>query len=107
MSDYQLIMTTMPDIELAEKLAEELLESKLAACINILPPMLSVYRWQGKLEKGQEHQLMIKTRTACCEAVINMIQSTHPYELPEIITIPIISGLPAYLNWIHECTELQ
>ena len=107
MSEYQIIMTSMPDFEEAEQLAEHLLKNKLAACINILPSMVSIYRWKGALVQDQEHQLLIKTRATCSEAVISAIQDSHPYELPEIIAIPIINGIPSYLNWISECTELQ
>jgi periplasmic divalent cation tolerance protein len=105
MSEHIVIFTTLPDTEAAERLAEQLLDHKLAGCINILPQMTSMYRWQGKLEKGREHLLMIKTQAKRREAVTEFIHRQHPYELPEIIVLPVTGGLPAYLSWISDCTE--
>ena len=107
MTEHIVIFTTLPDIEQAESVAQSLVESRLVACVNILPQMRSIYRWQGKLEKGQEHLLIIKTRQARCDEVIEAIRSQHPYELAEIIALPITTGLPGYLSWIDECTTEQ
>ncbi len=95
-------MTTFPDLDGARQLAEHLITHHLAACVNILPVMTSVYCWQGKLEQGQEHQLLIKTEQHRTNEVQSAIEQVHPYELPEIIVVPILAGHKPYLNWISE-----
>ncbi len=105
MSDRILILTTHPDRAAAGDLARVLLEQRLAACINILPKMDSIYRWEGQIETGKEYQLVIKTRAARYAAVEQLIQQRHPYELPEIICLSVAEGLPAYLGWIDEMTH--
>ncbi|MBN1377759.1 MAG: divalent-cation tolerance protein CutA [Gammaproteobacteria bacterium] len=102
MSKYLLVLTTLPTEELARQLAAQLVEQKLAACINILPAMTSIYQWQGKLEQGTEHQMLIKTRQDCYAQLEKFILAQHPYELPEIIAVPITQGLPEYLQWISD-----
>ncbi len=74
----------------------------MAACVNILPGIRSVYRWQGKLESAQEILLLIKSHSQAYPALEQLIQRLHPYELPEIIAVPVENGLPAYLDWISE-----
>ena len=101
-SPYQIVMTTFPDMNRAQQLAEHLITRKLAACVNILPAMTSIYAWQGKLEQGQEYQLLIKTEQNCSNEVQKEIKQVHPYELPEIIVVPILAGYKPYLNWISE-----
>ncbi|WP_197703486.1 divalent-cation tolerance protein CutA [Sulfurifustis variabilis] len=93
-------LTTVPDRETAERIAHALVEERLAACVNLLPAMQSVYRWKGKTQTATEHLLIIKTRTADYPAVERRIRALHPYELPEVITVPIVAGLPAYLAWL-------
>ena len=93
-------MTTLPDEKQAEELARILVTRKLAACINILPKMTSIYVWQGKLEQGEEHLLIIKTEQSRLAELQETIKEAHPYELPEIIVVPIVSGYEPYLNWI-------
>lgn len=100
-----ILLTTMPDQASAERLAESLVTQKLAACVNISASMTSIYRWQGKIERGTEHQLVIKTSAARYDALLREIQQQHPYELAEILAIPVSNGLPAYLEWIQSCTE--
>lgn len=102
---HLLIMTTMPDIPAAEKLANGLVETSLAACVNILPAMQSIYRWKGDQQSDTEHQLLIKTRQQNYDAIEKYIKNHHPYELPEIIALPIQNGLPAYLSWVDESCE--
>jgi periplasmic divalent cation tolerance protein len=99
---YLLILTTMPDRDSAERLAAGLIEQSLAACVNILPEMQSIYRWQGERQQGTEHQLIIKTCANQYENVEKWIKNKHPYELPEILAIPIQNGLGGYLEWINE-----
>lgn len=101
-SPYRLVMTTIGSQTQAEALAEQLVNAGMAACVNILPKMQSVYRWAGKLEHGDEHLLLIKTRAERIDAVYQYIKANHPYELPEIIAVPITSGYEPYLTWITE-----
>ncbi len=102
---YIVVMTTFPSLDEAKQLAERLLNQKLAACINILPKMHSLYIWQGQVEQGEEHQLLIKTRAEHYLPVQQLVLANHPYELPEIIALPISQGLPAYLQWIESSTS--
>lgn len=95
-----LILTNLPDDASARTLARGLLDSRLAACINILAPCTSVYRWQGDIEHAQEVPLLIKTTANRYAALEDAIRANHPYELPEIIAVPIERGLPAYLDWV-------
>jgi len=95
-----LVISTLPDRDAAEKMAYFLIEQQLAACVNILPGVTSVYRWQGKVESANETILLIKTTMARYPALETAIKAQHPYELPEIIAVPINAGLPAYLAWV-------
>ena len=95
-------MTTFPDENQAKEVAKILVSNKLAACINILPKMTSIYQWQGKLEQGEEHLLLIKTEQHRVAELQSAIREAHPYELPEIISVPITSGLAPYLGWVTE-----
>ncbi len=99
-SDAILIFSNLPDAQSAARLAETLVDERLAACVNILAPCTSVYRWQGKIESAQETPLLIKTSRASYGKVEQAIRASHPYELPEIIVVPIETGLPAYLDWV-------
>lgn len=104
MPEALLIITTLPDTDSAERLAAELVESGLAACVNIGPPITSVYRWKGELSRGREVALGIKTSSRRYAQVEQAIVAGHPYELPEVIAVPITTGLPDYLAWIEACT---
>lgn len=103
--DFILVLTTCPDEPSAAVLAQRLVEGGLAACVNILPVMQSVYMWKGILQSGREHQLFIKTRRDRYSAVEQVVMTGHPYELPEIIAVPISAGLPAYLAWINDIAK--
>ena len=102
--EYQIILTTCPDNDVAQNLATKLVESRLAACVSIIPGITSVYQWKGKVETEQEIQLLIKSKRELFDALTNYIKDNHPYELPEIIAVPITNGLPDYLEWIDEQT---
>jgi periplasmic divalent cation tolerance protein len=99
--DYQLVITTCPDDQLAESLATALVKEGLAACVNILPPVRSIYKWQGRIESAEERLLIIKSRVQDYPAVEQRITDLHSYELPEVIAVPIVNGLPAYLAWLE------
>lgn len=95
-----LIITHLPDQESAMNLAQHLIGARLAACVSVQAPCTSVYRWQGKTEMAQEIPLLIKTLRMHYGKVEQAIRERHPYELPEIIAVPISGGLPAYLEWL-------
>ena len=95
-----LIMTSLPDEASAQALADSLIAERLAACVSILAPSRSIYRWQGKLEVANEIQLLIKSTPARYPALESAIRAHHPYELPEIVAIPVVAGLPEYLAWV-------
>ena len=97
-----LVLTHMPDRERALALAGSLVAARLAACVNIGPAVESMYHWQGEIETGHEVPLAIKTRAALLRPLETAILAQHPYELPEIIVVPIIDGLDRYLHWIAE-----
>jgi periplasmic divalent cation tolerance protein len=100
---YQIILCTCPDQKTAEQIASELIKHQLAACVNIVPGITSVYRWQANIETAQEHLLLIKSQAEQYQAIETQIKQIHPYELPEIIAVPIDRGLPEYLQWIDTC----
>ena len=95
-----LVLTNLPDAEKAHRLAKLLVEQRLAACVNILAPCRSVYRWQDKIEDTIEVPLLIKTRTERYAELEAAIIAHHPYELPEIVAVSIEHGLPDYLAWV-------
>lgn len=95
-----LVLTNLPDEAHARALAEALVAARLAACVNILAPCRSVYRWDGKIEDATEVPLLIKTTAACYPALEAAIRERHPYELPEIVAVPVAHGLPDYLAWV-------
>ena len=95
-----LVITTLPDAASAHALAQALVEQRLAACVNVLAPCRSVYRWQGKVEDAEEVPLLIKTAAARYAALEAAIRAAHPYELPEIVAVPLAGGLPGYLAWV-------
>jgi periplasmic divalent cation tolerance protein len=103
--DVRLVFCTCPDTLTAQALAHHLVEQRLAACVNLLPPMQSVYRWLGQIEQAAEVQLLIKTCADRLDAVSAAIVHKHPYELPEILVISPSAGLPAYLDWIRAQTR--
>lgn len=100
-----LVLTTLPDQATAETLARELVEARLAACVNVLAPCRSVYRWQGAIEAAAEVPLLIKTSDDCYAALEAAIRNRHPYQLPEVIALPVVAGLPEYLAWVASETR--
>jgi len=100
MNKILLVLTNLPDRTSAISLGSHLIEQKLAACVNILSPCTSIYHWQGKTESTEEVPLLIKTREESYAALEQAIRTLHPYELPEIIHVPVTGGLPEYLQWV-------
>ncbi len=100
-----LVLTNLPDRAAAERLADALIEQRVAACVNILAPCRSVYRWQGAVQHDEEHPVLIKSTAERYPALEAAIRAGHPYELPEIIAVPIEHGLPAYLAWVDAETR--
>ncbi len=103
--DALLILTNCPNEEIANKIALAVVELKLAACVNILPRMQSIYRWQGVVESATEIPLLIKSTSEHYPALEAAIRERHPYKVPEIIALPITHALPAYLKWVQ--AEMQ
>lgn len=95
-----LCLATAPDRPVAERIARALVDERLAACVNILPGITSVYRWEGAVEAGDEVLLLAKTMPGRLEALVARVAQLHPFEVPEVIALDIRGGLPAYLQWI-------
>jgi periplasmic divalent cation tolerance protein len=105
MDDPVLVYSTFPTAEAAEHAGTAVVTAKLAACVNILPGMSSIYRWQGAVERAEEVILLAKTRGSVAARLIETLRVEHPYEVPDIIVVPIVAGDPAYLAWIAAETE--
>lgn len=99
------VLTNLPDRESAQALARTLVEGRLAACVNIGAPVESIYHWRGEIEMGIEIPVAIKTRQVLYSNVEAAIRQIHPYELPEIVAVPITDGCAAYLDWIRAETQ--
>lgn len=95
-----LLMTSLPDAESAAAMAATLVSERLAACVTRLPASESVYRWQGSIESASEVPLLIKTTAQAYPALAARVQALHPYDVPELIAVPVVAGLPAYLDWV-------
>jgi periplasmic divalent cation tolerance protein len=103
-SETLLVLCNCPDRETALNMANHLVEQGLAACVNISGPVTSVYKWEGSLETTDEATLLIKTTQQRYTDLERELLSKHPYELPEIIAVPVERGFSGYLNWVKECT---
>jgi len=100
-----MVITNLPDRAEAERVAETLIREGAAACINILAECTSLYQWNGKLNHTREVPLLIKTTRAAYPRLESLLCELHPYELPELIAVPVTTGLPAYLNWVMQETQ--
>ena len=100
-----LVLTNLPDRAVAERIADALIAKRLAACVNILAPCRSVYRWEGAVQHDEEHPMLIKTSVERYLELEAEIRALHPYELPEIVAVPIERGLAGYLAWVAEETS--
>ncbi|HLV60616.1 MAG TPA: divalent-cation tolerance protein CutA [Fredinandcohnia sp.] len=101
-SDAIAVLVTAPDRESADVLARALVEERRIACANVLPGIRSVYRWEGRVEEGEEVLLVLKTTRARFEEVRARVVELHPYEVPEVIALPVVAGHEAYLRWIAD-----
>jgi periplasmic divalent cation tolerance protein len=102
--EHSMIIATFPNKEIARKIAKLLVEQRLVACAQLLP-IESIYRWNGEICEEGEVMLFIKSKTDLFAEITVAIKTHHPYEVPEIIQIPISAGLPDYLRWINDCTK--
>src|SRR3954452_18754691 len=102
MTDLLVVLTTVADNEQAESLARQLVEERLAACVNLLPAMLSFYRWKGQVERDAERQLLIKTTRDRLQALESRLRELHPYELPEFLVLTATDASAAYSGWLRD-----
>ena len=105
MQDVLLVLTNVPDDASAHAIARNVVERRFAACVNVLPAVRSVYQWQGKVEEATEVTMLIKSTQDRYVELEAAIKAAHPYDVPEIIAVPVATGLPAYLNWILSETK--
>ena len=105
MSEFAIVLTTMPDDPRADELARALIVERLAACVNVHGPMISTYWWKETVEHSAERQLVIKTTRARLPALEARVRELHPYDLPELVIIPIDGGSDAYLDWLRQETR--
>jgi periplasmic divalent cation tolerance protein len=105
MEQVILVLTNLPDMQSAQAMARRLVEQKLAACANCLPAVKSIYRWQGMIEEADEVTVLIKSAQSRYQELEAAIKGSHPYDIPEIIALPLSGGLPAYLSWVLQETK--
>ena len=105
MTNKRLVLTSAESMSQARRIADALIERKLAACVNIVPHVQSIYRWKGKAEEAEESLLWIKTTSEAFEQVCQLIRDLHSYELPECLCLAVEDGSPDYLQWIEESVE--
>ncbi|RDI96436.1 divalent-cation tolerance protein CutA [Meiothermus sp. QL-1] len=99
------VLCTVPNAEIGLSIARTLVHEGLAACVNLLPGLTSVYRWEGRVEENPEHLLLIKTRQERYAELERRLQALHPYQVPEILALEVKAGLPAYLAWLEASTS--
>jgi periplasmic divalent cation tolerance protein len=104
-ADYVIALTTLPADADAGEFGRTLVDERLAACVNLLPVMESIYRWEGKIEFEAERQLIIKTTSDKVSDLWDRVRELHPYEVPEFVVIPLVDGNEAYLKWIRDSTS--
>jgi periplasmic divalent cation tolerance protein len=104
MTSAAIVLSTFPTDQEPATLARTLVEERLAACVNVLPAMQSIYRWEGRIEHASEHQLVIKTSTERVAALTRRLAELHPYEVPEILVLSVEGGGDAYLAWVAAST---
>ncbi len=100
--NFLVILTTLPSAAQARQISKRLIQKKLAACVNVLGPAQSFFRWEGKIDKVREYLLVIKTRASHFDKLSAFLKTCHPYLVPEIVALPILKGNLPYLNWIKD-----
>jgi periplasmic divalent cation tolerance protein len=105
MMSAAIVLSTLPADHDPAPLARALVDERLAACVNVLPPMQSIYRWEGQVEQTSEHQLIIKTSSERVEALKARLAQLHPYDVPEILVLPVADGANTYLDWVLASTS--
>jgi periplasmic divalent cation tolerance protein len=105
-SAHCVVLSTVASGEEGERLARILVERRLAACVNLMPPMTSIYRWEGRVETAEERLLVIKTRAELFEKLRATLVDLHPYDVPEVIALDVTAGHPPYLSWLDESVSL-
>ena len=98
-------LVTCKDRAQAQRIGKALVGERLAACVNVVPGVTSIYRWEGRVEKAGEVLLIIKSRAALAKKLATRVRALHSYSVPEVVTLPIVSGSPAYLSWLRESTR--
>ena len=106
MTDIVIVLTTIAADERAEPLARQLIEERLASCVNLFPPMVSTYQWKGQVERSTEQQIVIKTTRARLTALEARLAELHAYELPEFLVVSVEGGSEAYLDWVRDATSV-
>jgi periplasmic divalent cation tolerance protein len=99
------ILVTCPSQEVGEKIGNALVQERLAACVNVIPGLTSIYRWEGKICRDAETLLVIKTRRMRLPALIRRVKGLHPYSVPEVIALPLVGGSASYLSWVRDSTK--
>lgn len=107
LDEIRVALVSVPDEETGRKIGLELVELGLAACVNILPGVKSIYRWQDKVEEDAELLLVIKTRAKLLDRLTDKVMTLHPYDLPEVMALPVVGGSAAYLLWVWDQTQLR
>lgn len=105
MDEPIVILCTVPSVEVGETLARGLVEARLAACVNVVPGVISIYRWQDEVQREAEAQLLVKTRASLLERASEHIRAHHPYDVPEILALPSAGGSEPYRRWISDSTS--
>ena len=101
-TDVRTALVTAPDSGTAERIARTLVEEGLVACVNLVPGVVSLYRWEGEVQRDQEVLMVLKTTAGRAEAVRARVVEEHPYDVPEVLVLPVVAGHPAYLNWVRD-----
>ena len=100
-AEVRVVLVTAPDAEVGERLARALVEERLAACVNLVPGVQSIYRWEGSVRSDSEVLLVVKTTADRTAALAARVEALHPYDVPEVLELPIAGGSPAYLDWVR------
>lgn len=103
--DFVVVLVTVPDPASGERIATALVEERLAACVNRIPGVTSLFRWQGQVESAGEELLLVKARKSCLDDLERRVVALHPYDVPEVLALPVHFSSAAYLRWLHEETD--